>query len=80
MITASAINDRIFLAFPAGWIVGVLAGSIWAGVHWDSLKPELGRTLLIAVTVSQAVTLILTMIILRRMFPTPPAEIHDDEE
>ena len=80
MVKASDINDRIFFAFPAGWAVGLIAGSVYAGFHWNDLKPELGRTLLMAVTVSQVVTLLLTMIILRRMFPAPPIEVHDDEE
>ena len=49
---ASAISDRIFLCFPAGWVAGVVAGSVYAGFHWNNLQAELGRTMVLAVTVS----------------------------
>ena len=80
MIKASDLNDRLFLAFPAGWFAGLIAGIVWASFHWEALKPELGRTLLIAVTTSQAVTLLLTTLIIRRIFPARPIETHDAKE
>lgn len=53
----SEINDYIFMAFPFGWIAGVIAGAIYAGFYWHNLQVELGRTVLLAVTVTQGVTL-----------------------
>ncbi len=66
-MTPSEINDRLFIAFPLGWMAGIAAGSFYATFHWLNLQAELGRTLLVAVTVSQAVTLGLTMLIVRKI-------------
>lgn len=79
-VTAYELNERIFMLFPLGWVVGVIAGSVYAGFNWGDLQHELGRTLLIAVTTSQATTLIGTMVVFRRMFSKAPDEPHDDEE
>lgn len=66
-MTSPEINDRLFIAFPLGWMAGLAAGVVYSVFHWHNLQTELGRTLLIAVTVSQAVTLALTMLIVRRI-------------
>ena len=56
LLTPSDINDHLFMAFPLGWMAGLLAGTVYAGFHWGNLQFELGRTLLAAVTVAQCVT------------------------
>lgn len=64
---AASISDRIFLCFPAGWAVGLLAGSVYAGFHWSTLQVELGRTLLLTVTVALGFTYWLCCRIIRRI-------------
>jgi hypothetical protein len=66
MTPAEQMNDRLFMAFPSGWFVGIILGAVYAGFHWNNLPPELGRTLLVAVTSSQVTTLLLTMRIIRK--------------
>lgn len=64
---ADSISDRIFLCFPAGWIVGLIAGTTYAGFHWNELQAELGRTLLLTVTVALGVTYWLCCRVIRRI-------------
>ena len=44
-MTASDINDYIFMAFPAGWFSGCIAGAAYAGFNWNNLQEEIGRTI-----------------------------------
>ena len=64
---ASAISDRIFMCFPVGWMVGLVAGTIYAGFHWGDLQSEYGRSVLLAVTVAQGVTYWLCCRVIRRI-------------
>ena len=66
-LTASQVNDYIFMAFPAGWFGGIFAGTVWAGFHWTTLQHEMGRSLLAAVTVGQVTTLLRTTFTIRRI-------------
>ena len=79
-ITAREMNERIFMAFPIGWMVGIVVGAVYSGFHWDNLRPELGRTLIFAIGSAQITTLLITMWVFHRMFPKAPDYIHDDEE
>lgn len=67
-VNSSMVNDRIFMAFPFGWFAGVVGGAVYAAYHWHNLHHEFGRTLLVAVTLSQAVTLLMVTLIVRRIF------------
>lgn len=71
-LTASIVNDRLFMAFPAGWLAGVIAGTAYGIYGWFDLQRELGRTLLVAVTASQIITLLLTTLIVRRIYRAKP--------
>jgi hypothetical protein len=66
-MTAAKINDYIFMSFPGGWFAGITAGAVYAGFHWNNLQVELGRTLLVAVTIGQLVTLLLVTLAIRRI-------------
>lgn len=66
-LTASEVNDYLFMAFPLGWGAGLIAGMIYAGFQWDNLQAELGRTLLVAVTTAQGVTLAYVTLKVRRL-------------
>jgi hypothetical protein len=66
---SSKLNDRLFLCFPAGFITGMIVGTTWAAFHRDNLQVEWVRSLLAGVTVSQLTTLLLTSIVVRKLFP-----------
>ena len=65
---SSSLNDHIFLCFPAGWATGLIAGTIYAGFHWNNLQVEMGRTLLVAVTFATITAYWLSCLVVRRVF------------
>ena len=64
---ASSLNDYIFCCFPVGWFAGLVAGTVYAGFHWDNLQFEFGRILLLTVTVALGVTYWLSCLVVCRV-------------
>jgi len=73
---AASINDRLFPAFVAGWFAGVVCGAVYGSFHWHSLQIEMGRLILLSVTISQVVTLIWSSRIVRHQ-TSNPAPVSD---
>lgn len=66
-MNARYINDVIFFCFPIGWIIGNIAGCVYAGFNWNNLHVEFGRSVLIATTVSSLITLVLVHFTIKRI-------------
>lgn len=64
---ASYVSDRIFLWFPAGGVAGLIAGTIYAGFHLDSLRAELGAILVTTASVSTVTTYVMVHLLMRRI-------------
>lgn len=65
---SSSLHDHIFMAFPMGWFAGLIAGTVYAGFHWNNLQVELGRIMLLAVTVALGVAYWLSCRAISRVF------------
>lgn len=75
-MSPSEFNDRLFIAFPLGWFAGLAAGTAWAIYGWTDLQRELGRVLLMAVTVSQIVTLLIVTLLVRRIISAQSSNVE----
>ena len=64
---STSINDRIFMAFPIGWFVGLIAGMVYACFHWDNLQQHFGNSILIVATVSLTVAYVLSCLVIGRV-------------
>lgn len=60
-MTASEINEQLFMSFVAGWFVGIVVGAVFGGYHWPDLQSQLGRLLIFSVSSALGTTLLLSM-------------------
>lgn len=64
---AASISDRIFMCFPAGFSVGLIAGTLYASFNWHNLQQEFGRAIVIGMSVGFCLTYWLCCRVIRRI-------------